>query len=54
MTSSTSVSNFAIYKSSSSVTDYMEFAGRTHYIIGQENWKEVADYCVAWLNEHIH
>jgi alpha-beta hydrolase superfamily lysophospholipase len=44
-------SNFARYKSSSSVTDYKEFAGRTHFIIGQKKWEEVADYILAWLNE---
>jgi alpha-beta hydrolase superfamily lysophospholipase len=44
-------SNFARYKSSSSVTDYKEFAGRTHFIIGQKKWEEVADYVLAWLNE---
>jgi len=43
--------NYARYKSSSSVTDFKEFAGRNHFIIGQKNWKEVADYILAWLDE---
>jgi pimeloyl-ACP methyl ester carboxylesterase len=43
--------NFTKYKQSSSVTDFKEFAGRTHFIIGQKNWEEVADYCLAWLNK---
>jgi pimeloyl-ACP methyl ester carboxylesterase len=30
------------------VTDYKEFSGRSHYIIGQEGWEEVADYAIAW------
>lgn len=44
-------SNYAKYKLSPSVTDFKEFAGRTHFIIGQKNWEEVADYVLAWLNE---
>jgi alpha-beta hydrolase superfamily lysophospholipase len=44
-------SNYAKYKRTSSVTDFKEFAGRTHFIIGQKNWEEVAEYILAWLNE---
>jgi pimeloyl-ACP methyl ester carboxylesterase len=44
-------SNHARYKASPSRTDYKEFEGRTHFIIGQKNWKEVADYVLAWLDE---
>lgn len=43
--------NFARYKASPSVTDFKEFAGRTHFIIGQNNWEEVADYALGWLKE---
>jgi pimeloyl-ACP methyl ester carboxylesterase len=39
------------YKRSPSITDFNEFAGRTHFIIGQKNWQEVADYIIAWLND---
>ena len=44
-------SNFTKYRHSPSVTDLKEFAGRTHFIIGQRDWEEVADYILAWLNE---
>lgn len=44
-------SNHAKYKHSPSITDFKEFAGRTHFIVGQKNWEEVADYILAWLNE---
>jgi alpha-beta hydrolase superfamily lysophospholipase len=44
-------SNYAKYKQSPSVTDFKEFAGRTHFIIGQKNWEEIADYVLAWFNE---
>jgi pimeloyl-ACP methyl ester carboxylesterase len=44
-------SNYAKYKASPSVTDYKEFAGRTHFTIGQNNWEEVADYILSWLED---
>jgi pimeloyl-ACP methyl ester carboxylesterase len=42
-------SNTAKYKASSAQTDYKEFAGRAHWIIAQEGWQEVAEYCREWL-----
>jgi pimeloyl-ACP methyl ester carboxylesterase len=44
-------SNFEKYKDSSSVTDFKEFEGRTHFIIGQNNWQEVADYIYTWIEK---
>lgn len=44
-------SNHAKYQGSASITDFKEFPGRTHFIIGQKNWEEVADYVAAWLND---
>lgn len=43
-------SNFSKYRGSPAITDFKEFAGRTHFIIGQENWEEVADYVLSWLS----
>ena len=47
--------NYSKYRASSqassSVTDYKEFAGRVHFIIGQKNWEEVAGYILGWLND---
>ncbi len=45
-------SNYNKYKSSSSVTSFNEFPGRTHYIIGQKGWEEVAGYVNDWLNKN--
>ncbi len=42
-------SNYARYKASESVTDFKEFAGRNHFIIGQKGWEEVASYIHTWL-----
>jgi len=36
-------------KRSPSITDFKEFAGRTHFIIAQEDWQEEADYVAEWL-----
>lgn len=41
--------NFKAYKDKNSPIALKEFAGRTHYICGQENWQEVAEYIAVWL-----
>lgn len=46
--------NYANYKKYShrqSVTDYKEFAGRNHFVLGQPEWKENADFILSWLNK---
>ncbi|MCJ1335101.1 hypothetical protein MMC09_000367 [Bachmanniomyces sp. S44760] len=35
------------------VVEYKEFEGRTHYIVGQEGWEEVADYCLEFAEKHM-
>jgi pimeloyl-ACP methyl ester carboxylesterase len=39
-------SNFKHYRNSSATTDYHEFAGRSHYTVGEDGWEEVADYAL--------
>jgi pimeloyl-ACP methyl ester carboxylesterase len=34
-----------------SVTDFKEFAGRDHFLIGSRGWEEVADYCLDWFGK---
>jgi alpha-beta hydrolase superfamily lysophospholipase len=34
---------------SSSRTDFKEFPGRVHFIIGQTGWEEVAQYVAGWI-----
>ncbi len=42
--------NFKRYKKDNgSVTDYKEFAGRNHFVLGLPTWKEDADYILSWL-----
>ncbi|HWS80253.1 MAG TPA: alpha/beta hydrolase [Rubrobacter sp.] len=45
-------SNVKHYRHAKTVTDYKEFAGRSHYTVGQDGWEEVADYALEWANEH--
>lgn len=43
--------NHAIAKlqhKSKAITAYKEFAGRSHFILGQSGWEEVADFALAW------
>jgi pimeloyl-ACP methyl ester carboxylesterase len=44
-------SNFVKYQRPGSITDFVEFPGRTHFIIGQRNWEDVADYIWSWLDK---
>lgn len=44
--------NYKKYRNSDSVTDYKEFKGRNHFVLGQTTWKEDADYILEWLNKH--
>jgi pimeloyl-ACP methyl ester carboxylesterase len=37
---------------SQAVVDYQEFAGRTHRIVSQTGWEEVADYALDWAVAH--
>ncbi len=32
--------------------EYREFAGRTHRIVSQDGWEEVAEYALTWAVEH--
>jgi pimeloyl-ACP methyl ester carboxylesterase len=33
---------------SKAITAYKEFPGRSHFILGQEGWEEVADFALSW------
>jgi alpha-beta hydrolase superfamily lysophospholipase len=40
--------NVKRYRYSQAVTDYKEFPDRTHFIVGQTGWQEVANYALDW------
>jgi pimeloyl-ACP methyl ester carboxylesterase len=44
-------SNFRRYKRPDSLTEFKEFPGRAHFIIGQQDWEQVADFSLAWLEK---
>lgn len=43
--------NYNLYRHSSSTTDFKEFPGRDHFIIGEKNWEEVVNYVASWITE---
>src|SRR6266568_741858 len=45
--------NYRLYKKSKAITDYREFPNRTHFILGQPGWEEVAEYALDWATQHI-
>lgn len=42
------------HRASPGVTDYKEFPGRSHYIIAEQGWQEVADYALTWATARIN
>lgn len=40
--------NYNLYRHSKAVTAYKEFTNRSHYILGEAGWDEVADFALAW------
>jgi pimeloyl-ACP methyl ester carboxylesterase len=44
--------NAVAYEDAGSVTDFREFAGRSHYICGERGWEEVAAFIADWLNHN--
>ena len=46
---SMNLANLRKYARSKAITDYRQFPGRTHWIVGQPGWEEVADHAMDWL-----
>jgi alpha-beta hydrolase superfamily lysophospholipase len=44
--------NIRKYAGSGAITEYKEFAGRTHNLVGGKGWEEVADYALDWAVRH--
>lgn len=44
--------NFEAYEQNGSVTEYKEFDGRNHFVLGQPTWTEDAEYILNWLENH--
>jgi alpha-beta hydrolase superfamily lysophospholipase len=50
---SMSRSNFKKYRTSVAVTAFKEFEGRTHWLIAEPGWEEIADFAITWAEERI-
>ena len=46
-------SNFKKYDRSAAVTAFKEFEHRTHLIVAEEGWEEVADFALDWAEQQI-
>ena len=40
-----------VAKKYGAVSSYREFAGHSHWIIGEPGWQEIAEYIFYWLNQ---
>ena len=45
---STSKAAFKLQSKSTATTDFMEYPDRSHYIVGEPGWEEVADRALEW------
>jgi pimeloyl-ACP methyl ester carboxylesterase len=45
--------NFRLYRKSKALTEYKVFPERTHYILGQTGWEEVADHALRWAESNV-
>lgn len=43
---------FHKHSASPATTAYKEFPGRSHFLIGEKGWEEVADYALDWAVAH--
>jgi pimeloyl-ACP methyl ester carboxylesterase len=43
--------NARAYRNSLAITEYMEFPGRTHFIICQSGWQQVANFALDWARD---
>jgi pimeloyl-ACP methyl ester carboxylesterase len=41
--------NYQSYHKDNYVTDYKKFSGRSHYVLVQPGWEEVAEYVTDWI-----
>ena len=54
MPASLNYSNYKRYKKNNgSITDYKEFEGRNHFVLGLPTWHEEADYTLSWLTKNL-
>ena len=45
--------NYKLYQRSAARTDFKEFPGRSHLIVAQNGWEEVAEFALAWAKSSL-
>jgi pimeloyl-ACP methyl ester carboxylesterase len=45
--------NHRHYRAEGAPVDFVEFPGRTHWIIAQDGWQEVAAHAADWIDTHL-
>jgi pimeloyl-ACP methyl ester carboxylesterase len=45
--------NYQLYKHSTATTDYAVFADRSHLIVVQQGWQDVAEYAITWVERRL-
>jgi pimeloyl-ACP methyl ester carboxylesterase len=46
-------SNYRLHRRSVAVTAIQVFPGRSHWLINEPGWEEIADACIDWANEQL-
>jgi pimeloyl-ACP methyl ester carboxylesterase len=46
-------SNYHKYQRSKAITSFKEFPGRSHLIVAQTGWEEVAGYALTWAEQQL-
>jgi len=41
--------NYIKYDKNHSITDYKEFQGKNHFVLGLPSWHDEADYIISWI-----
>jgi pimeloyl-ACP methyl ester carboxylesterase len=41
------------YRHSTATTNFAEFPGRSHLIVAQKGWEEVAEHALSWAEKHV-
>ena len=49
---STSKAAFKLQSKSKAKTELMEYPDRSHYIVGEPGWEEVADHALDWAEQN--
>jgi pimeloyl-ACP methyl ester carboxylesterase len=45
--------NLRKYRRSTATTNFAEFPGRSHLIVAQTGWEEVAEHALTWAEKHV-